>query len=60
MPTGHIPRSMTVYASGETTRIALPGDHVTVAGIYLPTPYTGFKQIRAGLLSDTYLQAQVG
>lgn len=50
---------MTVYANGECTRLALPGDHVTVTGIFLPTPYTGFKQIRVGLLSDTYLQAHV-
>ena len=50
---------MTVYANGELTRAALPGDLVTITGIFLPTPYTGFKQIRVGLLSDTYLQAQV-
>ena len=59
VPTGHIPRSMTIYANGECTRIASPGDLVKVTGIFLPTPYTGFKQIRAGLLSDTYVQAQV-
>ena len=29
-----------------------------MSGIYLPTPSSGFAQIRAGLLSDTYLQAQ--
>lgn len=50
---------MTVYANGECTRQALPGDQVTVTGIFLPTPYTGFKQIRVGLLADTYLQAHV-
>eukprot|EP00042_Codosiga_hollandica_P036361 m.277313 g.277313 ORF g.277313 m.277313 type:complete len:724 (+) comp54871_c0_seq1:68-2239(+) len=58
VPTGHIPRSMTVFAYGESTRKALPGDQVTVCGIFLPTPYTGFKQIRVGLLADTYLHAQ--
>jgi DNA replication licensing factor MCM7 len=35
-----------------------PGDVVDVAGIFLPTPYTGFRAIRAGLLTDTYLEAQ--
>ncbi|EDN97897.1 conserved hypothetical protein [Sclerotinia sclerotiorum 1980 UF-70] len=35
-----------------------PGDVVDIAGIFLPTPYTGFKAIRAGLLTDTYLEAQ--
>lgn len=57
VPTGHIPRSMTVHAYGENTRVALPGDQVTISGIFLPVPYSGFRQIRAGLLSDTYLLA---
>jgi DNA replication licensing factor MCM7 len=35
-----------------------PGDVVDIAGIFLPTPYTGFRAIRAGLLTDTYLEAQ--
>ena len=57
VPTGHIPRSMTIYARGPATRACSPGDRVTITGIFLPTPYTGFAQIRAGLLSDTYLEA---
>ncbi len=35
-----------------------PGDVVDIAGIFLPTPYTGFRAMRAGLLTDTYLEAQ--
>jgi DNA replication licensing factor MCM7 len=35
-----------------------PGDVVDIDGIFLPTPYTGFRAIRAGLLTDTYLEAQ--
>lgn len=54
----HVPRSMTVYAYGDVTRQAAPGDQVVISGIYLPTPHQGFKAIRAGLLSDTYLEAQ--
>jgi hypothetical protein len=27
------------------------------AQVFLPTPYTGFKAIRAGLLADTFLEA---
>ena len=34
-----------------------PGDVVTVSGIFLPMPYTGFKAMRAGLTADTYLDA---
>ena len=58
VPTGSIPRTMTVHCYGNTSRCAVPGDQITVSGIFLPTPYSGFRQIRAGLLSDTYLEAQ--
>ena len=34
-----------------------PGDIVHLGGIFLPVPYTGFQAIRAGLLTDTYLEA---
>ena len=33
-----------------------PGDVVHLGGIFLPIPYTGFQAIRAGLLTDTYLE----
>ena len=58
VPVGHIPRQLTVYCHGSLTRQINPGDVVDIAGIFLPTPYTGFKAIRAGLLTDTYLEAQ--
>ena len=57
MPTGHIPRSLTVYVRGDGTRHASPGDQITVTGVFLPVPYSGFRAIRAGLLSDTFLEA---
>ncbi|KAI9683328.1 MAG: Mcm2-7 hexameric complex component [Trizodia sp. TS-e1964] len=58
VPVGHIPRSLTIHCHGSLTRQINPGDVVDIAGIFLPTPYTGFKAIRAGLLTDTYLEAQ--
>ena len=58
VPVGHIPRTLTIHCNGTLTRTINPGDIVDVAGIFLPTPYTGFKAIRAGLLTDTYLEAQ--
>lgn len=58
VPVGHIPRTLTVHCSGAVVRQANPGDMVDIAGIFLPTPYTGFRAIRAGLLTDTYLEAQ--
>jgi DNA replication licensing factor MCM7 len=58
VPVGHIPRMLTVLCHGALVRRINPGDVVDIAGIFLPTPYTGFKAIRAGLLTDTYLEAQ--
>ena len=59
VPVGNIPRSMTVVARGETTRLAAPGDHVMVSGVYLPMVRAAFKQMSQGLLSETYLEAHV-
>lgn len=56
---GHIPRSLTIFCRGEVTRKALPGDHVSITGIFLPLGKTGYKQIVGGLLSTTYLDAHV-
>ncbi|CAG8639356.1 6354_t:CDS:2 [Paraglomus brasilianum] len=56
VPVGHIPRSMTLHLYGSIARSLNPGDIVDVAGIFLPIPYTGFKALRAGLLTDVYLE----
>ncbi|KIJ10524.1 hypothetical protein PAXINDRAFT_85941 [Paxillus involutus ATCC 200175] len=58
VPVGHIPRSMTVHLNGNLTRMMNPGDVVHLGGIFLPIPYTGYQAIRAGLLTDTYLEVQ--
>ncbi|KAJ3050753.1 Mcm2-7 hexameric complex component [Rhizophlyctis rosea] len=57
VPIGHIPRYMTVHLVGDLTRTVSPGDSVFISGIFLPIPYTGFKALRAGLITDTYLEA---
>ncbi|KAH9994903.1 DNA replication licensing factor mcm7 [Xylariaceae sp. FL0662B] len=57
VPIGQIPRTLTVMCYGSAVRQINPGDIVDVSGIFLPTPYTGFKAMRAGLLTDTYLEA---
>ncbi|KAL5511283.1 MCM7 [Sanghuangporus vaninii] len=56
VPVGHIPRSMSVHVYGNQTRLLNPGDEVHLGGIFLPIPYTGYQAIRAGLLTDTYLE----
>lgn len=48
---------MTVNVHGELTRSASPGDVVILSGVFLPTPYTGFRAMRAGLVADTYIEA---
>ncbi len=45
---------------GEVTRLAGPGDHVMVTGVFLPVAKSGgFKQMIQGLLSDTCIEAHV-
>ncbi len=57
---GHVPRSMSVYCRGELTRLASPGDVVTIDGIFLPQRIaeSGYRAMKAGLVSLTYLEAQ--
>ena len=57
VPVGHIPRTITLRVYGSLTRTMKPGDLVTVSGIFLVAPYHGFRAIRAGLTTDTYIQA---
>ena len=59
VPMGHIPRSMSVHCRGELTRLATPGDVVTIDGIFLPqrVAESGYRAMQAGLVSTTYLEA---
>ncbi|XP_014254336.1 DNA replication licensing factor Mcm7 [Cimex lectularius] len=57
VPMGTIPRSLMVFCRGETTRQCAPGDHIELTGIYLPLLRSGWQQLRAGLISETYLEA---
>ena len=57
VPQGATPRSLTIHLRGPLTRSCKPGDSVTVAGVFLPQPYTGFRAMRAGLLTTTFLEA---
>jgi DNA replication licensing factor MCM7 len=50
---------MTIIARGELTRLAVPGDHVAITGIFLPMMRTGFMRMTQGLMSDTFLEAHV-
>ena len=48
---------MTVIARGDLTRKVNAGEVTTISGVFLPTPFTGVRAIRAGLIADTYLEA---
>lgn len=58
VPPGNIPRMLTIHVRGTLVRSMSPGDMVDVSGIFLPQPYTGFQALKAGLLTETYLEAQ--
>lgn len=60
VPMGHIPRSMSVYCRGDLTRLTTPGDDVTIDGVFLPQRIaeSGYRAMKAGLISTTYLEAQ--
>uniref|UniRef100_A0A6B2KZ17 DNA replication licensing factor MCM7 n=1 Tax=Arcella intermedia TaxID=1963864 RepID=A0A6B2KZ17_9EUKA len=57
VPTGHIPRSLSVHLFGELTRKLSPGDTATIHGIFLPVPNEGYRAKYAGLIASTYIYA---
>jgi len=58
VPMGHIPRSMPVHVRGELTRLASPGEVVTVDGVFLPMrPEGGYMAMTGGLMVTTFLEA---
>eukprot|EP01025_Chloroclados_australasicus_P034441 TRINITY_DN3518_c0_g1_i4.p1 TRINITY_DN3518_c0_g1~~TRINITY_DN3518_c0_g1_i4.p1 ORF type:complete len:799 (+),score=88.53 TRINITY_DN3518_c0_g1_i4:182-2398(+) len=56
VPEGATPRTLVVRFRGEITRKVKPGDAVVLTGIFLPEPNTGFKRLKAGLVTSTYLE----
>lgn len=57
VPQGATPRSIHIQLRGSVTRTVKPGDSVTITGIYMAEPYTGFRAMKAGLLTNTYMEA---
>ena len=57
VPVGHVPRSLKIQAKGLMVGKCSPGDIVTVTGIHMPTPYSGFKAMKSGLIHDTYIES---
>ena len=57
VPQGTTPRSLVVHLRGGLCRTCKPGDAVSLSGIFLPEPYAGFRGMKAGLLTSTFLDA---
>ena len=55
VPVGHVPRSISCQVRGENTRRVSPGDVVHLDGVFLPSPFTGYQAMHAGLITDTYM-----
>jgi len=56
VPEGATPRTLALHLRGEVTRTARAGDDVVVTGVFLPEPFTGWKALRAGLLTSTHVE----
>jgi len=56
VPIGHVPRTLKLQGKGLLVGKCSPGDIVLVTGIHMPTPYSGFQGMRAGLIHDTYIE----
>ncbi|GBF93305.1 DNA replication licensing factor MCM7 [Raphidocelis subcapitata] len=56
VPEGATPRTLSLHLRGEVTRSLKAGDNVVLAGVFLPEPFSGWKAMRAGLLTSTYLE----
>jgi DNA replication licensing factor MCM7 len=56
VPIGHVPRNLKLQCKGLMVGKCSPGDIVQVTGIHMPTPFTGFQGMRAGLIHDTYIE----
>ncbi|GMH35691.1 hypothetical protein BSKO_03559 [Bryopsis sp. KO-2023] len=57
VPQGETPRVLRIVVTGSLTQRAKPGDHVVVSGLFIPEPFVGFRAIKAGLITNTYLEA---
>lgn len=61
VPQGSTPRSIVVQLKEAMTRTCKPGDAVSISGIFLAEPLTGFgatrPALRDGFLTNTYLEA---
>jgi DNA replication licensing factor MCM7 len=51
---------MRIHLRGPICRSVKAGDEVILTGVFLPEPYTGFRAMRAGLLTNTFVEVGGG
>jgi len=57
VPVGGVPRSMKVILSGDLTRTVLPGDALSLTGVFAPAQMPWYRARSAGTMQDMYLDA---
>merc|ERR1719422_2000517 len=57
VPDGGVPRSMKVILTGDLTRTVLPGDALTLTGVFAPAQMPWSRQASAGTMQDMYIDA---
>jgi len=57
VPVGGVPRSIDVILSGDLCRTVLPGDAITLAGVYTPYQLPWFLARKKGTMQDMYIDA---
>jgi DNA replication licensing factor MCM7 len=57
VPVGHVPRSLTILAVGQSVKQCSPGDSVTINGIYLPSSIQNTIMQKSKLIHDTYIES---
>jgi DNA replication licensing factor MCM7 len=57
VPVGGVPRSLKVVLRGDLTRTVLPGDAITLSGVFAPATMPWYRARSAGTMQEMYLDA---
>jgi DNA replication licensing factor MCM7 len=57
VPVGGVPRSVNVVVFGDLTRSVLPGDAITLAGVYTPYQLPWFQARTKGTMQEMFIEA---
>mmetsp|Transcript_98138 Transcript_98138/g.210492 ORF Transcript_98138/g.210492 Transcript_98138/m.210492 type:complete len:804 (+) Transcript_98138:88-2499(+) len=57
VPVGGVPRGINVILAGDLTRKVLPGEAITITGVYSPYSLPWFQASKKGTMQEMYLDA---